>query len=54
MKYVAYKMGFSIMEIPVIFTDRTLGKSKMSQNIIREAVFGVLQLKMRNILRRYK
>ncbi len=54
MKYVAYKLGFSIMEIPVIFTDRTLGKSKMSKNIIREAVFGVLQLKMRNILRRYK
>ncbi len=54
MKYIAYKKGFSIHEIPVIFTDRTLGKSKMSKNIIKEAVFGVLQLKMRNILRYYK
>ena len=54
MKYVAFKLGFSIKEIPVIFTDRTAGISKMSNNIIREAVFGVLQLKMRNILKRYK
>lgn len=54
MKYIAYKKGFSIKEIPVIFTDRTAGKSKMSKSIIKEAVFGVLQLKMRNILRYYK
>ena len=54
MKYIAYKKGFSIKEIPVIFTDRTAGKSKMSKSIIKEAVFGVLQLKMRNILRHYK
>ncbi len=54
MKYVAFKLGFKIKEIPVIFTDRTAGNSKMSNNIIREAVFGVLQLKMRNILKRYK
>lgn len=54
MKYVAFKLGFKIKEIPVIFTERTAGNSKMSNNIIREAVFGVLQLKMRNILKRYK
>ncbi len=54
MKYVAWKLGFKLKEIPVIFTDRTAGKSKMSKNIIREAVFGVLQLKLRNLLRRYK
>jgi len=54
MKYVAYKLGFKIKEIPVIFTERTAGASKMSQSIIREAVLGVLQLKMRNILKRYK
>ncbi len=54
MKYVAYKLGFKIKEIPVIFTDRTAGTSKMSGGIIKEAIFGVLQLKMRNILRRYK
>lgn len=54
MKYIAYKKGFSIKEIPVIFTDRTLGKSKMSQSIIKEAVFGVLQLKLRSIIRGFK
>ncbi len=54
MKYIAYKKGFSIKEIPVIFTDRTLGKSKMSQSIIKEAVFGVLQLKLRSITRGFK
>lgn len=54
MKYVAFKLGFKIKEIPVIFTERTAGNSKMSNNIIREAVLGVLQLKVRNILKRYK
>ncbi len=54
MKYVAYRLGFSIKEIPVIFTDRTAGTSKMSGGIIKEAIVGVLQLKMRNILKRYK
>ncbi len=54
MKYVAFKLGFKIKEIPVIFTDRAVGTSKMSNNIIREAVFGVLQLKVRNIMKRYK
>ena len=54
MKYIAYKLGFSIKEIPVIFTERTAGTSKMSNSIIREAVFGVLQLKMRNIMKKYK
>ncbi len=54
MKYVAFKLGFKIKEIPVIFTERTAGNSKMSQSIIREAVLGVLQLKMRNILKRYR
>lgn len=54
MKYVAFKLGFKIKEVPVIFTERVAGVSKMSQSIIREAVIGVLQLKMRNILKRYR
>lgn len=54
MKFIAYKLGFKIKEIPVIFTDRTAGTSKMSNNIIREAVFGVLQLKFRSIMKKYK
>lgn len=54
MKYIAYKLGFKIKEIPVIFTERTAGTSKMSNSIIREAVFGVLQLKWRGFIRKYK
>lgn len=54
MKYVAYKLGFKIKEVPVIFTDRTAGISKMSSGIINEAVFGVLKLKLRSLIKRYK
>lgn len=54
MKFIAFKLGFSIKEVPVIFTDRTLGQSKMSSGIINEAVFGVLKLKMRSLIKRYK
>lgn len=54
MKYVAYLLGFRIKEVPVIFTDRTLGTSKMSSGIINEAVFGVLKLKLRSLIKRYK
>ncbi|MGB0776883.1 MAG: polyprenol monophosphomannose synthase [Flavobacteriaceae bacterium] len=44
MKYKAWKKGFSLKEISVIFTDRTKGKSKMNGSIINEAVFGVIKL----------
>ena len=46
MKFRAWRKGFCIVEVPVIFTDRTLGQSKMSRGIIREAVFGVIALKI--------
>ena len=46
MKFRAWRKGFRIVEVPVIFTDRTLGQSKMSRGIIREAVFGVIALKV--------
>lgn len=49
MKYTAWKLGFNIKEVSVIFTDRTLGKSKMSGNIITEAIFGVLKLRFKRI-----
>ena len=48
MKFTAWKLGFKIVEVPIIFTDRTEGTSKMSKGIIKEAVFGVLQLKLRS------
>ncbi|HUH25930.1 MAG TPA: polyprenol monophosphomannose synthase [Flavobacterium sp.] len=49
MKYRAFCHKFQLVEVPIIFTDRTKGKSKMSGNIIKEAVFGVLQLRFKKI-----
>ena len=49
MKYRAYCRNFKLVEVPIIFTDRTKGKSKMSGGIIKEAVFGVLQLRFKKI-----
>ncbi|WP_093364422.1 polyprenol monophosphomannose synthase [Psychroflexus sediminis] len=49
MKFKAYRKGFRLKEIPVIFTDRTKGKSKMSGGIIKEAVFGVITLKLKSL-----
>jgi dolichol-phosphate mannosyltransferase len=46
MKFKAYLMGIKITEVPIIFTDRTLGTSKMSKKIFREAFFGVIELKV--------
>ncbi|MBR1626438.1 MAG: polyprenol monophosphomannose synthase [Bacteroidales bacterium] len=48
MKYTAYKLGFKITEVPIVFTDRILGQSKMSMKIFKEAFFGVFRLKFRN------
>lgn len=49
MKYRAYAKGFKIKEVPIIFTERVNGVSKMSSAIIREAIFGVIFLKLKNI-----
>jgi len=54
MKFKAWKHGFSIKEVPIIFTDRKEGTSKMSKGIIREAVFGVIQLKVSSWFTSYK
>ena len=45
MKFTSYKLGFKLKEVPIIFTDRQEGESKMSSNIIQEALFGVIQMK---------
>lgn len=47
MKYSAVKLGFEVTEVPIIFTDRTEGESKMDKGIFTEAIFGVMQLRMR-------
>ncbi|OIP00844.1 MAG: dolichyl-phosphate beta-D-mannosyltransferase [Bacteroidetes bacterium CG2_30_32_10] len=54
MKFTAWKLGFKIIEVPIIFTDRTEGQSKMSKGIFKEAVLGVLSLKLKSFFRKYK
>lgn len=49
MKYTAYRLGFHIAEVPITFKDREKGQSKMSLNIIREAILGVLQMRFRRV-----
>ena len=53
MKFTAVKYGFKVVEVPIIFTDRTEGTSKMSTKIFREAFFGVIQMKMNSWFRKY-
>jgi dolichol-phosphate mannosyltransferase len=52
MKYRAFVRNFKIVEVPIIFTDRTMGQSKMSNSIIKEAIFGVISLRMRQLFNR--
>lgn len=54
MKFTTYTLGFRIQEVPIIFTDRTLGTSKMSKGIIKEAIFGVITMKIRAMFGRIK
>ena len=53
MKFTAYKCGFKIVEVPVIFINRELGTSKMNSSIFGEAVFGVIKLKMHSWFHKY-
>lgn len=50
MKFTAYKLGFKIVEIPIIFTDRLEGTSKMSKGIFKEAILGVIHMKIKSWL----
>lgn len=52
MKFTSWKLGFNIKEVPIIFTDRTAGESKMNKSIFREAIFGVMDLRWRSITNR--
>ncbi|MDA3893736.1 MAG: polyprenol monophosphomannose synthase [Salinivirgaceae bacterium] len=54
MKFTAWKFGFKIEEVPIIFTDRQEGNSKMSGGIFSEAVWGVIRMKWRSFFRSYK
>jgi len=54
MKFTTWKMGYKIVEIPIIFTDRKLGASKMTGGIFNEALWGVLRMKLRSIFTKYQ
>lgn len=54
MKYAAYKNGFKIKEVPIIFADRVKGTSKMDGSIITEAIWGVLNMKLRSLKGYYR
>lgn len=54
MKFLAWKYGFKLFEVPIIFTDRTAGESKMSSGIFKEAIFGVLEMRWKSIFKTYK
>lgn len=53
MKFAAYSLGFKLSEVPITFKDREKGQSKMSLKIIREAIFGVLQMRWRSFFESY-
>jgi dolichol-phosphate mannosyltransferase len=54
MKFTAWKLGYKVVEIPIIFTDRRLGTSKMSGGIFNEAFWGVLRMKGRSLFIDYR
>jgi dolichol-phosphate mannosyltransferase len=54
MKFTAWKLGFRIVEVPIVFTDRREGTSKMSGGIFNEALWGVLRIKLHSFFRSYK
>jgi dolichol-phosphate mannosyltransferase len=54
MKYTSWKLGFKVVEVPIIFIDRTEGTSKMSSSIFKEAIFGVMSLRLKNVKKLHK
>jgi dolichol-phosphate mannosyltransferase len=54
MKFTAWKYGFKIVEVPIIFTDRKDGSSKMSGGIVNEAIWGVIKMKIGSFFKSYK
>lgn len=54
MKFTAWKLGFKIVEVPIVFTERREGTSKMSGGIFSEAMWGVFSMKMKSLFKKYK
>lgn len=53
MKFTAYKYGFKVIEVPIVFVNRVLGTSKMNSGIFSEAMFGVIRLKWNSLFKKY-
>lgn len=54
MKFAAWKLGFKLIEVPIIFIDRKIGVSKMSKRILKEGVFGVLMIQLKSLFGNYR
>ena len=54
MKFAAWKLGFIIKEVPIIFKDRKIGVSKMNKGIIKEGVFGVISIQWQSMFKNYR
>jgi dolichol-phosphate mannosyltransferase len=54
MKFAAWKLGFKIKEVPIIFKDRTKGMSKMNKGIVKEGILGVLKLRLDSLFKNYR
>ena len=54
MKFAAWKLGFKIREVPIIFRDRKIGVSKMSKGIIKEGVLGVIKIQLKSMFTNYR
>ena len=54
MKFAAWKLGFRIEEVPIVFTDRKLGVSKMNKGIIKEGIFGVISIQWQSMFKNYR
>ena len=53
MKFTAWKIGFNIEEVSIIFTDRTMGQSKMTKGIFQEAILGVIELSLKGLFKKF-
>ena len=54
MKFAAWKLGFTIKEVPITFIDRQLGESKMNKGIVKEGILGVLKLRWMSMFKNYR
>jgi dolichol-phosphate mannosyltransferase len=54
MKFAAWKLGFKLKEVPIVFQDRTYGTSKMNKGIVKEGILGVLKLRWNSLFKNYR